>query len=304
MTSYNRDGKVGPWAREKLRYLEKYLTAYTTILNKQKFRAYFYIDAFAGGGRAPLRSESIQHQTGSSDILPGLGLEQEQEVLEYVDGSPRVALGIQPPFTQYVFIEQSRERANALNRLRTEFPSRKISVYQEAAEHVIENKILSSNLNWKNYRGVIFLDPFGLQVKWSLLEEIAKTGALEVFINFPVGMAIQRKLARDPRRLSHSDLERLNEYFGSSEWFDVVYRGTNDLFSDKTLAKNRDAGEALAEWYQSRLTSVFGYGARPRLVKNHRGAHIYYLLFAGPNPTGAKIADYILQQGTSSDQLL
>ena len=41
---------VGPWASEKLDCLGKYLEAYTTILGRQQFRGYFYIDAFAGPG--------------------------------------------------------------------------------------------------------------------------------------------------------------------------------------------------------------------------------------------------------------
>lgn len=304
MTSYNRDGKVGPWAREKLSYLEKYLRAYTTILRKQKFKGYFYIDGFAGGGQAPLRSASTAEPGHQNSIFPELNLQDEPEVAQYIDGSPRVALQVEPPFTRYVFIEQNPARARALEELKTEFPSRTISIYAETAQYVIGTRIAGSGLDWKKYRGIIFLDPFGMQVEWDTIKRIASTQALEVFINFPVGMAIQRKLPRNPKKLSERDRARLDQYFGSEEWFNIVYKNNQDLFADESLSKRQDAGEALAEWYQERLRLAFGYGAQPRLVKNHRGSHLYYLLFASPNASGAKIAKDVLKQGTPPDTLL
>lgn len=294
---------MGPWAHEKLRCLRKYLIAYTTILQKQNFKGCFYIDAFAGGGRAQVRRTTTDRAIETNSILPGLDLGDQPEVHEYIDGSPRVALSTKPPFTRYVFIEQDPKRAQHLENLRAEFTDRKISIYAESAQHVIGNIILGSNLDWRKYRGVIFLDPFGLQVNWDLIKRIAEAQALEVFINFPVGMAIQRKLPRDPKKLSEKDVQMLNEYFGSNEWFDVVYSRSDDLVPDAYVMKNRDAGRALADWYQERLTALFGYGARPRLVKNPGGSHLYYLLFASPNRTGAKIADDILQQGAHPDRL-
>lgn len=303
MTSYNQDGKVGPWAREKLQCLQKYLSAYTTILKNQKFDGYFYIDAFAGGGRAEMRRSASNMLSKKDAILPGLNLADEPEVSEYIDGSPRVALSIEPPFTRYVFIEQDQARANDLDKLKDEFPDRAISVYAESAEHVLSQNILKSGLDWRRYRGVIFLDPFGLQVKWDLIRRIAETKSLEVFINFPVGMAIQRKLTRDPSKLASHDIHMLNKYFGDEDWFDVVYSRNPDLVTGQYVMKNRDSGRALADWYQNRLTEVFGYGAQPRLVRNPGGSHLYYLLFASPNRTGAKIADYVLKQGSDPDKL-
>ncbi len=49
--------QVGPWARDKLERLGKYLAAYTRILSKQPWlEGYIYVDAFAGAGRAQVRS--------------------------------------------------------------------------------------------------------------------------------------------------------------------------------------------------------------------------------------------------------
>lgn len=45
---------VGPWAREKLDALARYLDFYTKVLKNQRWRT-IYLDAFAGGGRCSAR---------------------------------------------------------------------------------------------------------------------------------------------------------------------------------------------------------------------------------------------------------
>ena len=54
---------VGPWVQEILVCLRKYLNAYTTILSKQRFNGYFYIDAFAGPGTLKIRHEQTDDPT-------------------------------------------------------------------------------------------------------------------------------------------------------------------------------------------------------------------------------------------------
>jgi len=55
-----------------------------------------------------------------------------------------------------------------------------------------------------------------MQAPWQTIERLAKTKAIEVFVNFPVGMAIQRLLRRDAQ-CTPSQQKKLDQYFGSSE---------------------------------------------------------------------------------------
>ena len=94
MTSYNRDGRVGPWAGEKLEFLSKYLSAYTTILRKQDWcKGYLYIDAFAGAGKAEVRS-SNRFELSAQDLLFDVSEfgREDADAQTYIDGSPYVAL--------------------------------------------------------------------------------------------------------------------------------------------------------------------------------------------------------------------
>lgn len=301
MTSYVTDGTVGPWAKEKLECLGKYLHAYTTILRKQQWcEGFIYFDAFAGAGKAPLRQYDKPEQEENLLLsVAGYINEEEAEAETYVHGSPKVALNLEHPFTEYIFIEKSAERVNELAEIQKEHgDKRKITILEGDANEQIKNHLLKEgSYNWKKYRAVAFLDPFGMQVPWSTIEAIGKTGAIELILNLPVGMAIQRLLPKSGQ-FSDDQRQKLTEYFGSPDWESVVYEEKNDLFG-MLKTKKHDAGEQLAKWYQKRLKEAYGYCPKPRLIKNTRGTHLYYLLWAGANSTGAKIASDVLKQGTA-----
>lgn len=302
MTSYTKDGTVGPWAQEKLDLLEKYLAAYTKILSNQAWcRGYFYIDAFAGAGHAKLRKEQKpepESETVPSLIDVGSFSVEDAGGSEYIDGSPTVALNIDKPFSKYIFIEKNPRRFNQLRDLKEKFKNdRTIDIVQEDATSAILAILSDPSIDWANHRAVIFLDPFGMQVPWSTLEAIGKNRGVEIILNLPVGMAIQRLLPRSGN-FSDKQREKLNNYFGSPEWEDIIYEKSADLFGGTDVQKLEGAGERLANWYQGRLRKLFGFAPRPRLIRNSQGTHLYYLLFAGPNKTGAKIAsDIFLKQG-------
>ena len=279
MTSYSTDGTVGPWALEKLECLRKYLEAYTTILRKQKWcTGFVYIDAFAGAGRALLRPEAGI----GSPLFPEIeAIDEDDDTQQYVDGSPRVALSIQHPFTKYYFIEKDAEKVDKLGALRQEFFASQIEVLHGSASEELKAIIARREHNWKKQRAIALLDPFGMQVDWKTVSALADTKAIEVIINFPLGMTIHRRLPSSGR-LSSTHRASLDHYFGSPDWFDVVYEKSGGLFGDLPPQKRPDAGERLVKWYQGRLKEAFGFSSSARRIRNRHGTPIYYLIWAGP----------------------
>jgi three-Cys-motif partner protein len=172
---------------------------------------------------------------------------------------------------------------------------RKILVKQGDCNDYLKSLVRNPRISWKEWRGVVFLDPFGMHVPWSTIARIAETHALEVFLNFPVGMAIQRLLKRSGQ-FADREREKLDNYFGDPGWFNVVYPQRAGLFGTERL-KAEDAAQNLVQWYQRRLKNAFGHASRPYLVRNTANGHLYYLMFAGPNKTGNKIADHVLKGG-------
>src|SRR6266542_3056540 len=103
----------GSWTEEKLERVRKYLVAYSTIMNKQKFR-FAYIDAFAGTGYR-IRE---QHDSPLAEIFPEIF---EKDSQRFLDGSARIALQVRPRFTKYIFIERDKNRIFELEKLKSDF---------------------------------------------------------------------------------------------------------------------------------------------------------------------------------------
>jgi three-Cys-motif partner protein len=293
---------VGPWAKDKLDRLAKYLHAYTTIMKEQSWcEGYHYIDAFAGPGDHEVRPQKADRRHEAQQALldvSNYGTDQEEQQ-QFLAGSPRVALGLQFPFSNYIFVEHSPIRTAALERIKTEYGSaRKIHIRQEDCTKYLRDKIaINPKLDWNTNRAVVFLDPFGMQVGWQTIADLAATKAIEIFLNFPVGMAIQRLLLRQPDKFTDAQRRRLDDYFGSPDWATVLYKRKKTLFDDDQQEKIDESGKALVKWYRSRLLTIFGDVSKPALVRNTRGGHLYYLLLASHKKAGVKIANDILSAG-------
>jgi three-Cys-motif partner protein len=290
--------EVGPWASDKLSKLRKYLQAYATILSKQKgkgtFEGFVFVDAFAGPGRATVR-EARGTAADEEGGLFGTTV-RDAEAAQVLDGSPRVALSIEPAFTAYVFLEKSPGRRAELEKLKEEFGTRRIRIEAGDCNTYLREK-LAKHVNWQRWRAVVFLDPFGMQVPWATIQALGSTAGIEIILNLPVGMAIQRLLKRTGK-FSAKERRRLDDYFGDSGWDPLLYEHGTDLFGEPRVAKQETAERQLLDWYRERLRKVFGEVSEAYLVCNTKGAHLYYLIWAGRNATGLKIANHVLSSGT------
>jgi three-Cys-motif partner protein len=286
--------EVGPWAKEKLDALTRYLDFYTKVLKNQPWRT-VYLDAYAGGGRALVRVEERP-----AHAEPGLFGEEpptDIEAREFIDGSPRVALAVANPFDRYVFVDTHAARVAELESLRAEYTGRRnIEILQTTAAEGV-SWVTSQRIKRRSHRGVAFLDPFGAKLDWKSVQALADTGLFEVVVNFGLSMAIQRMLPNSGE-VPGSWAATLDSYFGGRTWFDEVYRRRQGgLFAASGYEKRADYAERLLELYRTRLRSAFGHVSTPRLIRNTRGAPLYYLLWAGPNKKGLEGADYILTMG-------
>ena len=170
MGQFGREGEdiIGQWSEEKLDLLAKYLKAYSDIMSNQKtsnnptrkpwLRAYYYIDAFAGSVR-PIAKEDEER---------------------YVEGSPLRALQTQPQFDGYWFIDVSPQRIERVERLREEFPGCVIEIHQGNCNEVLRNNITPRLTRASMQRAFVFLDPYGLQVDWETVRELANTRTCDI----------------------------------------------------------------------------------------------------------------------------
>ncbi len=298
MSKRPTENTVGPWARDKLDSLGQYLDFFTKVLKNQRHwcKGTIYVDAFAGAGRSKVR---IKRTDPLGGLLAALNSEKELEsdtgAAEFIAGSPRRALEIANPFDEYVFIERDPARISQLKTLIGEFGDRsRIDIRRGVASAEI-NKLLEGNLGRSGFKALVFLDPFGMAVPWSTIERLAATRNVEVIINFALGMAIQRLLVRTGD-IKPSLRAALDTYFGSPDWYAQTYDQRDDLLGLRTV-KFEDAGTRLLKWYRARLKVVFGHVSPARLIRNTRGGHLYYLIWAGTHSKGLEGAQYILSRG-------
>jgi three-Cys-motif partner protein len=283
----NQQAFGGDWTKDKLARVKNYLDAYVRVMKNQRFHT-IYVDAFAGTGYQTL---SYRESPGEL-LLPELA---EQDAIGFLDGSARQALQVVPEFSEYIFIEKDKRRANELEKLKTAFPSMasKIEVKNEEANKYIAN--LCENRDWRKCRAVMFLDPFGMQVAWDTIQMIAATQAIDMWYLFPLGVAVNRLLRKDGE-IDESITIRLNEIFGTTSWYDAFYRRKKrvDLFGESHERKQKIADfKVIEDYFVGRLKEAFGpegVANNPLLLRNSRNVPLYLLCFAAGNPKGAKIA--------------
>lgn len=256
----------GPWTREKLNILEHYLNAYTTALKNKRFNL-VYIDAFAGTGLITLQDHASR----------------------FVKGSAARAIEVRDkPFDELIFVDKDTARCKELERLRNRHAHRNIRIENAEANDFL----LNLQKDWRVWRGVLFLDPFATDVRWSTIRAVARFNALDMWVLFPVS-AIARMLpkSREPDDISPAWAHRLTNVFGDESWRDL-YRDNPQgaLFGDP--GPIRDTGvDGLLEIYKKRLQKEFGnrFLRKSRRLMNS-GSPLFEFLFCAGNPAGTGLA--------------
>jgi three-Cys-motif partner protein len=286
----------GDWTVDKLDRLRKYLQAYTTILKRNPQAQFFsitYVDAFAGTGicNLPLRAES------PSPLFGELTEGETQEAREFISGSARIALETEPSFDRFLFVEQDPECAKRLTDLRTDFPERAARIVVQVAD---ANQYLMEwchHTDWRRNRAVVFLDPFGMEVEWNLIKAIAETRAIDLWLLFPLGVAVNRLLTRSEPPPEHW-ARALTRTFGTDEWQSAFYTRHKQftLFGLEERHERQADLTAVGDFFVRRLQTAFAAVAKnPLPLVNSRNVPLYLLCFAAGNPKGAPTAVRIAQ---------
>lgn len=279
----------GDWTEEKLERLRKYLAAYMRIFSKNERArklSTIYVDAFAGTGSRVAHSTAV-------DALPSLF--GDADATAFQRGSVRIALETNPPFDRYLFIEQNPAYARELHALLEELPELAPRIRIEAGEANGTLRAWAKETDWSNHRAVAFLDPYGMDIEWSTLASLAETRAVDLWVLFPLGQAVNRLLTRKaPPEGTWAD--KLTRFFGTEAWKTTFYSVSPQvsLFDgEERLEKNADF-DKIGAFFLDRLGTIFAGVARNALpLTNSKGIPIYLLCFAAANPRGAKTATTI-----------
>jgi three-Cys-motif partner protein len=147
---------------------------------------------------------------------------------------------------------------------------------------------ICGSYDWKKWRGVCFLDPFGMQIDWTTLEALARTKALDVWFLFPLGIGVMRLLMRD--RIPEGPwANRLTRMLGSEDWKERFYTSTGQLslFGDESEVKRDAKLEYVGQCFVERLGSIFHCVLpHPLVLRNTRSNPMFLMCFAVGNKKG------------------
>ena len=262
------DDHIGPWTETKLHVLREYGKAYSTILAAQARFKYVYIDAFASSGQHTSRT------TG-----------------QVVLGSPLIAMRVQPPFTGIHVIELNPAKADQLRRRMGHDP--RVQFHEGDCNVVLPSEVFPL-VRYEDYRrGLCVLDPYGLNLDWSIIEQAGKLKTLDTFINFPIHDANRNALWQKGSLADSHQTARLTRIWGDESWKELLY--TNDLFGN--LVKD-GTNDDVAVAYQKRLKEVAGFEfvPKPLILRNRIGAAVFYLFFASQNATAERVVKSIFKK--------
>lgn len=292
MKKSHSENTVGPWAKEKLDALEKYLKYYCSVLKNQGFTL-VYVDGFAGAPVTTIRQSSTRSQV--SELWSEAGIDDFKDIDEFVLGSPIRSLNINPGFDRHYFFDLDDRRVAELETLKPSWPDKWVHIETGDANKRIR-KLISKIGHRREVRGVAFLDPYGPNLEWQTVVDLAASKRFEVIINLPIHMALNRLLMKDSQRRPDWE-EMVDRCFGTTDWREITYPKTTDLFGDTLTPKADGVPELLLQMYVKRLREIFPEVATPRLIRNTKNSPLYYLIWAGPHRKGLVGAEYVLGHG-------
>jgi three-Cys-motif partner protein len=267
--------EIGYWSEIKLDILERYAKPYNQILLSHQLHP-FYIDGFAGAGH---------HKAKGSERI--------------VLGSPTRALGVDPPFERFFFIDSDPDRVSQLKRIAGDRPN--VLVYHGDCNEVLVSQIFPKISYARRERALCILDPYGLHLNWETILAAGKSGVAEIFLNFPVMDMNRNVLWRNTDRVLELHQDRMTRFWGDESWRDAAYPATQGLFEEM---REKTTNEHVAEAFRDRLKRVGGFRhvPKPMPMRNTKGATVYYLFFAAQEQTAHKIVqDIFAKYGTRGE---
>jgi three-Cys-motif partner protein len=280
----------GPWSRLKLDCVESYAVAYLKVMQQQNWSLH-YVDAFAGQGRQQLKlvASNSDSQSENQASFEFLDQAEDQARYEFLEGSALRALKVSNEatrgFDRFVFIEASRMAKEKLaQRALVEWPAQaaKIQLLKDDANDAIADYV--KNTNWAKTRALVFLDPFGLQVRWRTIEELAQTRACDVWYLFPIGGVI--RMLPSSGQMDPMWEVKLDTLFGTTDWREAFYADNiqGDLFGDASRIKNANETKILS-YIKDRMRSVLAGISDFAILRNSMGYPMFALLMGVTNPS-------------------
>lgn len=261
---------AGSWTQVKLDYVGRYINAFIRSMKGQRFRAFHYIDLFSGPGKCSLH--------GTHRVILG---------------SPLLALTACKSFTRWFFVDASQENADALHaRCSASRFKVRVSISAGDANALVGDVVETIRKVDKVFqRGLLpslnlaFLDPEGLELRWSTVEQLASLNRMDLIFLYPQG-GLDRYF---PEASAQTGETAIDAYFGDRYWRAVC----------ATVATSQQVHRQLVDHLKEKLAGL-GYvdvhSTEEPIVRNVKhNAPLYRLIFACKHQRGNEFWEDILK---------
>lgn len=214
----------------KLEILEHYSKMYGNAL-RDKFHL-IYIDCFAGDG------------------------EVETKAGEKMAGSPLRIMDLNL-FHEYHFIEIDKTKAE---KLKKQIPDDKNCTVHSGNMNELLPRLLRQKQN-KGNRFLIFIEPYGLQPDFRIIEEIKDIEFYDILYLFNL-QALARVMPLDKDKLIDGNAQKLTAFFGSEEAWKGIYteKSQKSLFPmGSEMERQSNQSETFLRRYKEKLDTFFPY---------------------------------------------
>jgi three-Cys-motif partner protein len=257
--------EIGAWSELKLEIIEKYGAAYTKAFAKTRNLKKYYIDGFSGAG------VHVSKRTKAA-----------------IEGSPARALKITPPFDGFYFIDLNADKTDYLRAICGNRSD--VHIHTGDCNEYLTGKLLPT-IHYKKFnRALCLLDPYGLDLDWDVMLQAGQSGAIDMFLNFPVMDMNRNAIWRNPDKAPLGGVDRMNKFWGDESWRNAAYAEARQRsFFGPELEKQ--SNDNIVAAFRERLKKVAGFGfvPKPLPMRNSRKAVVYYLFFASPKAVAEKI---------------
>ncbi|MBI3462409.1 MAG: three-Cys-motif partner protein TcmP [Planctomycetes bacterium] len=266
-----RFDEIGYWSEIKLDIVKEYVKAYSTILTAQRTPSlhHVYIDAFCGAG-----------------------IHLSKTTQEFVLGSPRNALLVEPPFREYYFIDLDGKKVRALRSVVGNRPD--VRILEGDCNQILLQEVFPK-VRYEDYRRALcLLDPYGLDLNWEVLATAGRMRTIDLFLNFPVMDMNRNTLWRNPDSVPPRGIERMNAFWGDDSWRKAAYKPTPLFTEIEEKADNKEIADA----FRRRLRQSAGFARvlEPLPMRNSTGAVVYYLFFASQRQVAEDVVQDIFDK--------
>jgi three-Cys-motif partner protein len=264
--------EVGVWSEIKLEIVEKYGAAYVNAFSRHPSLKKYYVDSFSGAG-----------------------VHISKTTRQMIDGSPVRALRIKPPFDRYFFIDLNEAKTDYLRDLCGERSD--IHIETGDASSYLINSLLPTIDYARFNRALCLFDPYGLHFEWEAIQMAGKSGAIDMFLNFPVMDMNRNAIWRNPKAVPQDGIDRMNRFWGDESWRTAAYAEhvQGDFFGTPIV---KQGNETIVAAFRERLHKVAGFQfvPAPLPMRNSTNAVVYYLFFASQKPVAERIIDDIFKK--------